>query len=337
MHSFLRYLFFFFIIVAITWIRIPRAYGLEFPRTPGPTFNNQVRDVYINRLENEKPELLLLGDSTLADAIDPAQMSNLMGMNVSSFGVPGSASAFWYVVLKNNIVKSENKPKYLIIVFRDSILTAPGYRVQGSYFTQVDEFARRREPVLLERAFLNLMNPLEKAADAYFPLYSARVQIRQKIDALVRYSLPGWIGCDTKCNNDSMYAVFQGGDLQRGELQNAIASAEGYLYTRAQLNFGAQVDRSFLPDMIQLAKENHIQLILVRLKNWTLGERETVGVKRYTAALSAYLEGQDVLFLDFGTDPRLTKADYADSLHLNQEGKILFTEMLAEALKDTLK
>lgn len=336
MRPFLRYLLLFSILIPVTWVKISRAYDLEIPRAPGPAFDNRVRKLYINRLENDRPDMVMLGDSTLLDGVDPDRLSELTGLKVSSFDVPGSASAFWYLVLKNNIVEAEYKPKYVMVLFRDTILTAPGYRVHGSYFIQLDEFAQRNEPVLLERAYLNLMNPLEKLAEGYFPLYGARVQIRREIDALIRYTLPAWLGCDRECNDSSMYEMFTAADLEPGQLQNAIAAAEGYLYTNRQLDFDRQIDHSFLPEMIRLTGDNDIQLILVRLKNLTAGERETSSIKRYTAALSEYLTRQGVLFLDFGRDPRLTYRYFVDSLHLTREGEALFTEMLAERLNEVI-
>jgi hypothetical protein len=281
--------------------------------------------------------MVMLGDSTLLDGVDPDRLSELTGIEVASFDAPGSASAFWYLVLKNNIVEAEHKPKYVLILFRDTILTAPGYRVHGSYFVQLDEFARRNEPVLLERAYLNLMNPLEKFAEGTFPLYAARVQIRQKTDAMIRYSLTSWLGCNKECNDKSMYEVFTSADLEPGQLQNAIAAAEGYLYAERQLDFERQINISFLPEMIRLTEENNIQLILVRLKTLITDEQDTRAIERYTGDLSRYLAGQDVVFLDFGGDPRLINEYYADALHLTRQGEALFTEMLAERLRVALK
>ncbi|HEX6270251.1 MAG TPA: hypothetical protein VFZ43_08455 [Anaerolineales bacterium] len=336
MRSFLRYLLLLFILIVATWGRISHRYSLEFPRAPGPRFDSQVRKLYINRLQTDKPDMVMLGDSTLLDGVDPDRLSELTGMQISSYDVPGSASAYWYLVLKNNIVETEHKPRYVLILFRDTILTAPGYRVHGSYFVLLDEFARRNEPLLLERAYLNLMNPLERFGEGFLPLYAARVQIRRDIDALVRYSLTSWLGCDRECNDDSMYEVFTSANLEPGQLQNAIAAAEGYLYTNRQLDFDRQIEHSFLPEMIRLAEENNIELILVRLKNRTTGERETSAIQQYIADLSEYLAKQNIIFLDFGRDPQLSSAYYKDSLHLTKEGEALFTEMLAESLKDVM-
>lgn len=276
--------------------------------------------------------MVMFGDSTLLDGVDPESLSQLTGIKVSSFDAPGSASAFWYLVLKNNIVESEFKPKVVLLLFRDTILTAPGYRVHGSYFIQLDEFARRNEPLLLERAYLNLMSPVERFAEGYFPLYAARVQIRQETDALIRYSLTSWLGCDKKCNDNSMTEVFTSANLEPGQLRDAIAAAEEYLYTDQQLDFERQVDDSFLPEMIRLTQENDIQLILVRLKTLITGTQDARAVERYIGDLSAYLTAENVVFMDFAHDPRLTNTYYKDSLHLTRDGEALFTEMLAERL-----
>jgi len=337
MRSILRCLLLFSVLIAATWVKISHSYDLEFPRAPGPAFDNQVRKLYISKLENDEPDMVMLGDSTLLDGVDPDRLSELTGIKVSSFDAPGSASAFWYLVLKNNIVEAEHKPKYVLILFRDTILTAPGYRVHGSYFVQLDEFARRNEPVLLEQAYLNLMNPLEKFAEGTFPLYAARVQIRRETDAMIRYSLTSWLGCNKECNDNSMYEVFTSADLEPGQLQSAIAAAEGYLYTDRQLDFERQIDNSFLPEMIHLTQENNIQLVLVRLKTLITGEQDPQAIERYVGDLSEYLAEQNVVFLDFGTDPRLINEYYADALHLTREGEALFTEMLAESLKVALK
>lgn len=334
MHSFLRYLLLLSILLAVTWGQISHRYGLDFPRVPGPTFDQRVRKVYINKLNDGKPEMVMLGDSTLLDGVDPDGLSELTGMKISSFDVPGSASAYWYLVLKNNIVEAEHKPKYVLILFRDTILTAPGYRVHGSYFVQLDEYARRNEPLLLERAYLDLMNPLESFAERHLPLYAARVQIRQGMDTLIRYSLTSWLGCNAKCNDDSMAEVFTSANLEPGQLRNAIAAAEGYLYTDGQLDFQRQIDRSFLPEIIRLTKENNIQLILVRLRTLITDEQDKPAVEQYIRDLSEYLTAQNVIFLDFGKDPRLTNTYYADSLHLTRQGEALFTEMLAARLQE---
>ena len=321
-------------LVAYTGMDFPNRYGIQFPRQPGPRFDHQVRRIYIDALDQNRPELVVLGDSSLPAAVDEDRLAELTGKGTFNIGIEGSASAFWYLVIKNNIAAAQHKPGYLLIVFRDTILTAPGYRVQGSYFTRLDEFTYRNEPILRERAYINLMNPLEFAAEKYWPLYGTRLEARRDIDAAVRYRPPAQFGCDQACTDEGMYQTFGGADLEPGQLRAAIAAAEQYLYTPAQLNFKSQVDASFLPEMIRLTKENGIQLILVRLKSYSpgTGDFQSQALKNYITDLEAYLTENDVPFLDFGADPRLKSEYFADPIHLNNEGRQLFTMLLADAL-----
>lgn len=337
MRLFLRYLFLLAFLTSITWVTIPNWLNIQFPRQPGPEFDRHVRKTYTTLLDETQPDIAMLGDSTLMDGVDPDLLAGLTEKKVSSFHAPGSSSALWYLILKNNIVVAQHPPQAVIIVFRDTILTAPGYRVYGAYFTSLDEYAKSQEPILLKRAYLNQMNSLEIWSQGHFPLYSARDQIRQKIDSRIRYTLPGWLACNRSCTDDSMYNLFTSADLEPGQLRNAVAAAEGYLYTPSQLNFNRQVERSFLPEIIRLTKEQGIQLILVRLKNQTTGNYETSAVREYIHDLSEYLENQKVIFLDYGRDPRLSHEYFGDGLHLNSEGRVLFTNILAEGLNEVLK
>jgi hypothetical protein len=339
MRAFLRYLAFLVILIAISWVVIPIRLNLAFPRQPGPNFNKRARTFYITILNKTKPDIVLLGDSTLLDGVDPDLLSQLMGKKAASFDVPGSASAFWYILLKNSIVPAKHHPEAVVVIFRSTMLTAPGYRVHGGYFERLYEFAGPQESVLLERAYLNQMSPLAFWAEKYFPLYSAREKIRRKIDAAIRYTTPSWLRCDVECTDKSMYAVFTSADLEPGQLRNAVATAESYLSTPAQLDFSSQVEKSFLPEMIRLTKEQGIQLIVVRLKNKMTGidNSETAAGQKYISDLSTYLDQQGVIFLDYGVEPRLTREYFRDDLHLNPKGEVVFTHILAEGLIKVLK
>jgi len=339
MRLFFRYLILLTVTIAISGVAIPRWLHLEFPRQAGPEFDKRVRKSYITMLDNDKPAIVLLGDSTLMDGVDPDQLSELTEKKTSSFYAPGLASAYWYIILKNSIVVAEHRPQAVVVVFRDTMLTAPGYRVYGAYFERIDEFAKPQEPVLLERAYLNQMNPLEILSEKYFPLYSTGEKLRQKIDSRIRYTVPSWLNCDVDCTDSSMNDVFTAADLEPGQLRNAVATAESYLYTPAQLDFSGQVEKSFLPEMIRLSRKRGIQLIVVRIKHETTGTNsmETPAAKNYIADLSKYLQDQGVPFLDYGQDPRLTSEYFKDVLHLNPQGRVVFTQILADGLNEALK
>ena len=339
MRSFLRYLTILFILVAVSWAVIPRWLHISFPRQPGPQFDERIRKKYVTLLNKEQPDIVLIGDSTMLEGVDPLQLSEITGKKVSSFYALGSASAYWYIILKNNIVVAEHRPQTVVIVFRDTMLTAPGFRVYGGFLDNIDEFAGSNETVLLEKAYLNFMTPVEIFSAKYIPLYSAREDIRGRIDSRIRYLAPEWLHCDQECTDMSMFDVFTSAELEPGQLQSRVTTVEQYLYTPSQLDFKKNVDHSFLPDIIRLTKEHGIQLIVVRLKPNTgrTVRLNTQAIKQYIDDLSGYLDENGVVFLDYGRDPRIKSEYYRDTLHLTSEGKSLFTQILAEGLNGVLK
>ena len=322
------------ILLIATSILIPPAYKLTFPRQPGPIMEPHLRTNHLEYIDINYPQIVLLGDSTLNLGIDQESLAKQTRKSVYSMGTPGSASALWYLLLKNNIIDAKVKPQYVVVVFRDAILTAPGYRVQGSYFEVIDEYAQRNEPVFIEKSFTNLMNPLERIADKYLPLYVTRAQIRRNIDARIRYLAPPILGCDRTCVDYALGELFLGADLEPGALVDAVGAAESYLYTPNQLDFDAQIERSFLPDMIALTKENDIELVFVRIKVETITTTDAPELNSYLVDLRTYLKSQEVVLLDYGEDPRLTHEYFRDVIHLNEEGKTLFTQMVAEGLNE---
>ena len=63
-----------------------------------------------------------------------------------------------------------------------------------------------------------------------------------------------------------MNKVFGNQNFDPDQFNRAINLAENFLYTDENLDFEHQIDRSFLPEIIRLCKENNIKLILVRTK-----------------------------------------------------------------------
>ena len=333
MRLFLKFGLILTIIMIFTSVILPRTYETEFPRNPGPALDKQLRTNHLTYIEDNQPQIVLLGDSTLVLGVDTDALAEQTGKSVYNIGVPGSASAFWYLMLKNNIAEASYKPEYVLVIFRNTILTAPGYRVHGSYFKLVDEYAGRNEPIFIEKSFVNLMNPLEIAAEKYLPLYVFRSDLRNGIDANIRYFAPPLFGCDENCTDFALGEIFSGADLEPKALVDAVGAAESLLYTDEQMNFDAQVENSYLPDMIRIAHENNIKLVFVRIK--VESEFENLPEhENYLNALRQYLKEKNAYLLDYGSDPRITDDLLRDPLHLTEEGKSVFTLLLADGLKE---
>ncbi len=338
---FSRYLLFLFGILLATSFYLPGRYGIPYPQSLDPQFKPNVKREYVDAISEKQPQLVLVGDSVLYLGVNEEVMSERLGMNTYSLGVPGSGSAVWYLILQNLILEASPRPKYVVVLFRDTMLTVPAYRTTGRYFGVVDDFADRNEPLVAQLAYINQMNPVEKMAEQYFPLYSARWEIRQGLDNRLRYNAPSMLfNCFSECTDEAINSIFGKERVDVTALNQAVEDAGKTLYAPAVMDFNAQLDKSFLPPMIQLAKENDIILIFVRTKTLNFPEisSEPFELRRYVESLSAYLAGQNtVYFLDFAHDPGILNTYFFDSMHFNSEGRQAFTQILADELRPILK
>ena len=338
MKEFRQYLIALLAMVLALSFYLPVRYETPFPRAITPQFDTYVRKVYMEEIGAQQADIVLLGDSMLAPAVDSTSLGGRLGMTPYMISLPGSASTLWYLITKNNIVDAQPRPKYLVVFFRDSMMTVPGYRVTGRYFEQIDEFARPQDGELIERAYLDQMNPLEKFAEGYLPLYGLRWRMREGLDTRMRYTLPGAVGCDKPCMDNAMEVVFGALNIDLVFLSEAQAAADNYLYSRQALDFENQIDASFLPNLIDLCEYNGIQLVLVRMRilRFAAPGSEPPALDAYGEQLSAYLEANGVIYLDYSDYP-LGEEYFSDQLHFNDAGKVIFTEQLGNDLAPVLK
>lgn len=340
MRRFLRYLTLLLASLAALTFGLPRVFGVSYPAQAGPTFDNDVRARYTNILEEYQIELALMGDSVLEQGVDGEALSKALNTPAYPIAVPGSTAPFWYLILKNIILESEPRPDYVLILYRDTILTLPDFHVNGGYVGELDQFATAHEPVLIERAYINFLNPLEKSALTWFPLYSSRQQVTDLVDTYARNMLPALVlPCKGECL-DRAHAVIYHIDNVVPEFQEAaLVEDEEFLFTARAMDFDASVNESFLPEIIRLCKENGIRLILVHERTllFPSAAAEPKALQEYKRAMKAYLEANDVTLLDFSYDPRLPEEYFTDVLHMNAAGKAAFTVLLAEALKPLMQ
>lgn len=79
----------------------------------------------INELNQIQPELVLVGNSMLGEAVDQKEISRLMGLSAVKVWNGGAGSAWWYLVVKNIFPQLVDKPRYVGVFFRDNFLTLP--------------------------------------------------------------------------------------------------------------------------------------------------------------------------------------------------------------------
>lgn len=330
-----HYLYFLIAVLLSGNIYIPLHYKTPYPQTPGPQFTPRIKDEHISAIEINQPELVLVGDSTLEEGVDQSLLTRQLGRETYKLAVPGSATAAWYLVMKNVIMESTRRPKHVVILFRDTMLTVPYFRTTGRYLELLDDYASKNEPLLVELAFTNQMNPAEKFLEQYLPLYGMRWEIRAGLDRRLRYTVPSLLGCAKECADDAVQSIF-GRELDMVALNQMMDDSVDSLYSPEEMEFDRHIDESFLPAMIDLAKENNITLIFVRTGtlNYPNSESEPLALKNYIKSLNTYLSGHtNVYFLDFAHDTRIDSTFFVDSVHFNAHGKELFTPILASEMQ----
>ena len=331
-----RYSVLFVLIVSISFLALPAYFHGPYPHASGPTFDKQVSKLYMHEIEARRPSIVLLGDSILTKGVAADVFQERMGRPVYKLDIPGSSSALWYLVLKSNIVPAKPAPRTLVILFRDTLLTVPTFRTLPPYFGLIDKFAAPGDTLLLERAYLAQLTPLQVALEEYLPLYTYRAEIRESVDAALRHTLPSTAGCDPSCADEFMTGVL--GDVQPDILAQSIIRAEQVNYTPQQLNFAGQVDRSFLPEIIRLAGEAHIRLVFVRAPTNLFPDpaQEPDGLEGYISDLRTYLAEHNVPLIDLSRVEGIGPSQFVDPHHLSLEGRAIFTSVLAEALRSYL-
>lgn len=327
---FSRFVFFTFFVLLLSGFFLPWHYNMPYPDKLGPVFDTRLKRDYIRIIEQSQPDLILLGDSTLAAGVDSKILSEELEIPIYQMATPGSGTAAWYLQMKNIVFEAKHKPKYIVLFFRNTILTVPQYRTTGRYFFLLDDYAIGNEPLVTELSFVNLMSPLEKFAELYVPLYTARIEIREDLDNALRYIPVSLLtSCDRECTNQAVNSIFDNA-VDSVALNLVLEDAAKTLYAPEEMDFPEQVEDSLLPHIIELLQKNNVHLILVRTKIYG---PEPLQMANYNQALSSYLENQkNVSLIDFSNDLRILKSYYVDSLHINATGKFEFTKILAEEL-----
>jgi hypothetical protein len=91
------------------------------------------------------PEVVLMGNSMLDEAVSRRQFEYLTGKRTLKLAKGGSASAAWYLTLKNAVFNAPTTPKMVVILFRDLYLTSPKKRVHSKYKAYIDDLSTRHE------------------------------------------------------------------------------------------------------------------------------------------------------------------------------------------------
>jgi len=293
----------------------------------------------IAKIERARPDLICVGNSYLAAAVSPAELSRLTGLRVHFLFRGGAQSACYYLFMKNVIGAASHKPKFALIYFQDNFLTLPTFRIDGTNRTsKINPFSKPSEPLLEKLGYRERRGFLLYELERLWPAFRLRDEVRSNVQGQVeafflRFVPHPRLRTPTRVLNQMFSENELNPDLF-GERQ--LMEEDLSLQSRDSLEFSKWIDRSFLPAIIEIARENGIKLIFVRMKrrSQAMGAPESEPLLAYIKDLGEYLAREKVRFIDFSHDPRIHIEDYGGGDHFRSEG--LFTPMLAEAIRPDL-
>lgn len=293
----------------------------------------------IEKIEKARPDLICVGSSYLAAAVSPQELSRLTGLRVYLLWRPGAQSACYYLFMKNVIGAAPHKPRFVLIYFQDNFLTVPTYAIDGNNrASKIIPFSQPAEPLLEKLAYREKRGLVLYGLERLWPAFRLREEVRSNVQRQVEtFFLRFLSGPESRTPTKVLNHVFSENALNRklvGERQ--LIEEDLSIQSRDSLQFSKWIDRSFLPPIIQIAREKGIRLILVRMKRRreAMGGTESESLLAYVNDLREYLAREQVTFIDFSHDPRIRIEHYGGGDHISSE--ILFTPMLAEAIRPDL-
>ena len=288
-----------------------------------------------NKLANSPAEVVVVGNSMAGYGFDETLFSQISGESTINVWRKGTASAWFYLAIKN-LVLTENKPRSLIIIFRDNTLTRPNLRTWGRFKHDIDALVDRDASLLDELAYLNHKNTQYYLSN-YLPLFKDRSLWADT----VKFSIEGFVsqhllGIEVGQLISSLNQLF----TVNGILYREAGNQSYYSSTRLQpenLRFAENLESSFLPHIVALCKQHQVELTIIRIQRLVDEEklRDTGLLENYIGELGEYAENEGFRFIDSTGKDWLQRKHYTPNDHLNAAGKQQFTREIYRQLNQT--
>jgi hypothetical protein len=169
------------------------------------------------------------------------------------------------------------------------------------------------------------------------PLYNRKHDIRKYVDEAIKNKITAAL-VDSKPDavDRAVHSTFNDAAFIPALLNKAQLKAERLENEDQHHHFKHELNHSFLPAIIELANEQHIKLLFVRIKRrrYLSPDAEDVEVQRYIADLRNFLSKNHAGFIDFTHNHLIGRKHFGHGDHLNREkGRPLFTRLLAENMR----
>jgi hypothetical protein len=264
----------------------------------------------IVRLETCKPDILLIGNSYLAAAVNPDELSRLTGRRCLIMKYGGSATACWYLLVKNVLRPARHVPKIVLLYFRGYDLTLPAFHADGRFRrTLLEPLSTDDESLLKELAYRKNKGWVMSVLECCWPMVAQHERIKINIDqGLQLRALSLFQKADVRSVRQIFNRVFVDFKMNKELLgQKQMTEEMAKAGSRAMFDFTEQEPHSFLPHIIRLVREKGSRLILVRhrCRDHAMGISDDGIMKEYMLHLRPYLAKRNVIFFDFSQEKRI--------------------------------
>lgn len=283
-----------------------------------------------SRLREGRFDTVVLGHSLAVDGIDAQKLGELRGEKALNLGRAGQNSAYWYLVFKNFLMHADPRPREVLIVFDSARLTTPEKNVFGRYRADILSVSEREEPLLDELVLQKKQSFLDRWLERHSRLYLWRETLRDRVIAgLQQFVLARFLPTDNNTIKRLDAEIFDNAKMIPSLRAEAVREEAGL--GREHYDFNARVGSSFLPALIQMARERGIRLVFVNMKTLNPVAEDQLA---YGRELAGYLEKAGVGYLDYRFADFILPSHFIDEEHLNVEGRGIFTAHLAADLTD---
>jgi hypothetical protein len=293
-------------VILIAYIALPAVPSLVLGYEP-----EQFDHKSIENLEQQNPSLIFLGNSILDTRIDPKTVSEITGIPTQSLAINGSAAGIWYLQLKNIIGQTSIKSPIVHIFFYDNLITQPISTTGGSNKNLI-------EPLLVypEELFFSISRDTSWNDDltlSIYPIIKRREEIKTYLNQFASLF--------SSIDSESVQFKIDSFGKRQTLLKPNI---------RKYKPFYEEIENSFLPAIIQIAKEKKIDLVLVKTsKNPSISTKIEIEIlqKSYVENLSSYLNSNGVHFIDMTGVDWIDATMFYDSAHIWSRYKIHYTKL----------
>jgi len=291
----------------------------------------------VSELQATKPDYVGIGNSMLYTRLGrtPEKMNALTGKKFALIVKDGTASAAWYLALKNVVAASGVKPKAVFFFIRDNDITSPKFRTVGRSAPYLDSMRNKREPALdkvlgAEPASFGVVDTVSDWLNGPNGLFTFKLWDEKVPNRMIEVAMDLGGGRTGKVAQRAALAQRFSIENLRGDVAADMPSASAGetrrldSYNELSNNYGeSAMDQSLLPAMMEVAHQEGIKLLFFRVKRRPDAKGnvkdEPPEMRGYAQHLKHWIEERGGLFFDESYDPTIQLSDYLDGDHIRPD------------------